>query len=366
MSKEFHSLTVKEVRPETADAVTISFTIPADLAEAFHYEPGQHLTLRFQLNGKEVRRAYSMCSSPLDSDLAITVKRVRKGIVSNHINDNLKPGQQVEVMPPEGRFFIPRDPEQRRTYYLLGAGSGITPLMSLTRTILEEEPQSSVYLLYGNRNEESIIFRNELAALQQKYKGQFTHTLILSQPKRDKPKGLSGIFNKGTITWEGLVGRIDAGVIDRFLSDHPQQTKTATYFICGPGSMIDTAEAALLARGIDKKDLHAERFISAEPGHAGTISGTAGAMLTAHLNGQVVTLPVPANKTILDVLIDGKHNPPYSCTAGACSSCMAKVLKGSVKMEACYALDDDEVAAGFVLTCQSHPTSAEVEVTYDV
>ncbi len=366
MDKHFHALKVKEVRTETPDTKTLIFEVPDELKETFRYRQGQYLTLRFFINGKEERRSYSMCSSPLEPDLAVTVKRLKGGLVSNYINDHVKTGQTIEVMPPDGRFFTELHPGAQKTYYLFGAGSGITPLFSILKTILEQEPQSIVHLLYGNRNEDSIIFKTELDRLQQRYAGQFLVEYILSQPHRAKADGLRGFFSKGKISWEGKVGRIDAGQVEKFLVEHPQRAKEAVYFICGPGSMIDTVEKALLNRGIHKKAIHTEHFTTAPIAEASRAKGVSGAKVRVVLNGNPIEISVPANKTILDVLIDNKYDPPYSCTSGACSTCMAKVTKGSVKMDVCYALDEEEVAQGYVLTCQSHPATDEVELTYDL
>jgi ring-1,2-phenylacetyl-CoA epoxidase subunit PaaE len=370
MSKQFYKLVVKEIKRETPDAVSVSFTVPEELKETFQYTQGQFLTLKFQIKGQEVRRSYSMCSSPLEENLTVTVKKVKSGVVSCYIHDNLQPGQTVEVMPPEGRFFTKLEEEQRKTYYLFGAGSGITPLFSILKTILEKEPQNAVFLLYGNRDEESIIFREALEELQRRYEGQLHVEHILSRPRREKPKGLGGIFSKGVSTWPGKTGRISAAHVNEFMEENPPRSKEVECFICGPGDMIDVVKAALTGRGIGKEHIHTEHFSAGIVGKGGTAKQNGAqimkGMVKVHLEGQLIEIEVPPGKTILDTLIDEGYDPPYSCTSGACSTCMAKVLKGSVTMDACFALDSEEVEEGYILTCQSHPTSPELELTYEV
>lgn len=368
---EFFHLKVKGINPETADTVTIEFDIPEELNEKFKYKQGQYISLRTHLGGHELRRSYSMSSSPLDKKLAITVKKVAGGKVSSWLHDSVKAGDTLEVAPPDGRFYTNLDPEKRGTYYMIGSGSGITPLMSIIRTALEAEPMSAIFLLYGSRNEESIIFRDELDRLSERYAGQLHVEYVLSQPKKNSGSGLFGMFRKSSSNWQGKSGRIVAKTVNAFLDEQLARgpEHDCNYFICGPGSMTEDVKSTLLSRGISAKQVHAEHFVNANhiPGeYAASPSSSGEKRAVIHLKGERIELPIPAGATILDVLIKQKFDPPYSCTAGACSTCMAKLISGKVKMDACYALDDDEVKSGYILTCQSHPETDVVELTYDM
>ncbi len=364
----FHPLAIASLTPETADSITVAFRVSDDLAEAFKYRAGKFLTLKFVINGKEERRAYSMCSAPQDAELAVTVKRVKGGVVSNHIADFLRPGDTVEVMPPQGRFMVAPDHKARRDYYLFGAGSGITPLMSILRNILEEEPKSRVFLLYGNRDEDSIMFEKQLEDLTSRYAGQLEVEHTLSRPKKYKVGGLKGFFTGGERKWTGAVGRVGIKAVQAFMDRHPGSVADKQYFVCGPGQMIDDVEQALLGLGVHKEVIHSERFVSANAvKNTAPVAGKVqNAKVIATLGGKEVEVVLKPGQTILDGLLESGAAPPYSCLAGACSTCMAKVTKGGVKMEVCFAIDDDEIAQGYVLACQSHPTTEEVHVTFDV
>jgi len=367
---EFYPLKIKKIIRETPDTITLEFEIPVDLQDIFSYQQGQYVTLRQQYEGQELRRSYSMSSSPLEKRLAVTVKKVEGGRMSNYLHDVAKEGHALEVAPPDGRFYNTLHPEKRRTYYLFGAGSGITPLMSILKTILEGEPMSAVFLLYGSRNEESIIFSDELDRLTERYDGQLHVEHILSQPKKAGSGGLLGMFRKSSSNWQGKTGRIAPRAANVFLDDNMARgpEDDCMYYVCGPGSMADDVKAALLTRGIPAKQIHVEYFVNANhvPGDIADTGATTGKRIIVHLKGQRIELPMPDGATILDVLVKEKYDPPYSCTAGACSTCMAKVINGKVKMDACYALDDDEVKDGYILTCQSRMDSQVVELTYDM
>jgi ring-1,2-phenylacetyl-CoA epoxidase subunit PaaE len=368
---DFFQLTIKSKTAETPDTVTLELDVPLELQDLFHYKQGQYLTLRLALGGRELRRSYSMSSSPLENRLAVTVKKVAGGQASSYLHDQAQVGDALEVAPPEGRFFSELNPDKRRTYYLFGAGSGITPLLSIAKTILESEPMSAIFLLYGSRDEENIIFRDALDQLAERYVGQLHVEHVLSRPRKESGSGgLFGMFKKSTTNWQGKVGRITGRLATTFLDENMPHGPEADccYFICGPGDMADAVKATLLGRGILAKQIHTEHFVNAThtPGDIAEGSASGGRRVVAHLKGARIELPVPEGATVLDVLVKAKHDPPYSCTAGACSTCMAKLLNGKVRMEACYALDDEEVKAGYILTCQSHLETDVVELTYDM
>ncbi len=361
----FVKLRIHKIQLETADTISVFFDVPAELRNQFEYVPGQYLTLRANVNGSEVRRAYSISSAPHDANIGVTIKRIAGGKLSTFIHSNWKAGDVVEVAAPEGNFILHTDHDKKRKHCFIAAGSGITPIVSMVKTLLEEEPMSQAILLYGSRDEKNIIFKETLDALELKYEGQLKVVHTLSSPVKQSEPGLKGIFKKAKTTWKGETGRISKEKIDAFVKANIlPDSNTTQYYLCGPGDLIGNAEKVLEKLGVEKSRIHREFFSTpAESGNA--VAGSA-SHVKVHLNGKVIEMDVDGKKPILDELIARKKNPPYSCTSGACSSCMAKTISGEVKMDACYALDEEELKKGYILTCQAKPVSTELEITYDV
>ena len=368
MANSFHTLKVKEVVRETADATSVYFEIPSDLKETFAYRPGQYLTVKFIVNNEECRRAYSICTSPLDEELAVTVKRVEKGRVSNYINDHIKEGSEVEVMPPMGKFTVDIDKENETDYYMFAGGSGITPMMSIIKTVLEKEPKSVCNLLYGNRNEDSIIFDDIFKGLEQKYGDRLYIRHIMSMPQPKKVKGLAGLFGKKKIQWHGWSGFLNQNKINAFISNNRARGEQQKYLICGPGIMMDLVTESLKNLTIPDDEVMVEYFATPKKVDGDIVverfKGTA--KISVQLQGKQHNVEISDDTTILEALLKKGEEPPFSCSSGACSTCIAKLTKGTVAMDACYALEDDELANGMILTCQAHPTSERVELSYDV
>lgn len=364
MSNQLHELHVREVVRETAEAVTVIFDVPQDLESTFARKAGQYLTLETTINTETVRRAYSISTAIHDPHLAVTVKQLRGGKMSTYINEHLQAGHTLMVLPPEGTFTVVPDHDLRQHHVFVAAGSGITPVMSMIRTILEEEPMSTCHLLYGNRNENTIIFKTTLDALEQKYAGQLSVVHILSKPVLHRQAGISGLFKAPLPSWKGPVGRIDADLLENYLKEKTINRQQAQYYICGPGALIATVEEHLKGSIENKKHIHVEYFSAPIGQETAGEEGGAGAVEVL-LKGQTIRIDVPASKSILDVLIDKGVDPPYSCSSGACSTCMAKVKTGKVMMDACFALDDDEIAEGYILTCQAHPITPQVSISFD-
>jgi ring-1,2-phenylacetyl-CoA epoxidase subunit PaaE len=356
MDKHFHALKVAEIVPETAEANSIRFEIPVELRDAFAFRAGQHLTLRATIGGEELRRNYSLCTAPDENDWMVTVKRIAGGIFSNWVGDELKPRDTIDVMPPHGSFTTEFSSKSKRRIVGIAGGSGITPVMSLLRTTLKQEPQSEFTLLYGNRDSSSIIFLEELAKLKDRYMGRFALHHFLAEEAGDVE-----LFN-------GMLDRARCDEAIAALVGDPADVDA--WFICGPGPMMDAAEGALLDRNVEKERIHIERFTADRPSAALAAemaqlqTKAAGATMSVTLDGRTRRVPF-TEANILDSARAAGLPAPFACKAGVCATCRAKVTAGKVEMAARYGLTDEEVAAGYVLTCQSVPAGGGVAVDYD-
>jgi ring-1,2-phenylacetyl-CoA epoxidase subunit PaaE len=356
MAEHFHALRVVEIVPETADANSIRFEIPGNLRDRFAFKAGQHLTLRATIDGEEVRRNYSLCTAPTDGDWMVTVKRIGGGIFSNWVRNQLRPGDTLDVMPPHGSFTTEFSALKARHLIGIAGGSGITPVMSLIKTLLREEPESRFTLLYGNRDSSSVIFLETLAGLKDKHLGRFEIYHFLDAEDQDIE-----LFN-GMLDRERLDEAIAALV--------PDAAEVDGWFICGPGPMMDAAEGALLDRNIPKERIHIERFTADRP--VGAVARemaqlqtqAEGVTVSVTLDGRTRRVPFTAGN-ILDSARASGLPAPFACKAGVCATCRAKVTKGKVEMAVHYGLTDEEVADGYVLTCQSVPVGDGVAVDYD-
>jgi ring-1,2-phenylacetyl-CoA epoxidase subunit PaaE len=356
MAEHFHALRVAEIVPETSEANSIRFEIPPELRERFTFKAGQHLTLRATLNGEEVRRNYSLCTAPDENDWLVTVKRIGGGLFSNWVGDQLKVGDIVDVMPPHGSFTTEFAAANKRHLVGIAGGSGITPVMSLIKTTLKCEPQSQFTLLYGNRDSSSVIFLEALAALKDKHLGRFEIYHFLDQEEQD-----IDLFN----------GMLDRARCEEAI-EHlvPDAAEVDGWFICGPGPMMDAAEGVLLDRNIAKERIHIERFTADRPPGSVTReiaelqTKAEGVTVSVTLDGRTRKVPFTQGN-ILDSARASGLPAPFACKAGVCATCRAKVTKGKVEMAARYGLTDEEVADGYVLTCQSVPLDDGVAVDYD-
>lgn len=353
---KFYPLKVRDIRRETPDTVSVSFEVPDTLRETFRFVQGQHLTLRTGINGEEVRRAYSICTAPHENDLRVAIKKVEGGLFGTFASERLKVGDTLESMPPLGHFYTELDPENRNLYVAFAAGSGITPVMSILKTTLVQEPYSRFILFYGNRGFDHIIFREQLEHLKNLYPDRLAVHHVLSR------ESLGSDLFKGHI--DGEKCRSYARLLFR-------AEDVDAYFLCGPEEMIFSVKEALEKLGVAPKRIHFELF---------TTSGakkqpTAGAAKKESFDASVTVIQDGAQfdfmltsdgSTLLDAAMRAGADLPFSCKGGVCSTCKARVLEGEVTMELCYGLEPEEVAAGYVLTCQSHPRSKKVVVSFDV
>ncbi|MBL0308419.1 MAG: 2Fe-2S iron-sulfur cluster binding domain-containing protein [Bacteroidetes bacterium] len=362
MSK-FHKLKVSGVKNEIAEAVSVSFEVPEEIKQHYIYHPGQYTTLKLLINGEHVNRSYSFCSSPyLNEPLTIAVKRVSGGKGSNFINDNFKPGIEIEVMEPMGNFHAPIEASNQKHYILFAGGSGITPIISILKSVLTKEPQSKVTLFYGNRNESSIIFKDKLEEASAQHSDRLKLVHIFDAP--------------ASSAWP-YTGYMVKDMALRLMRENTDLNfQQAVFFICGPTPMMKSIEEALGTLQISKEQIHIEYFTArldedkkaADVGAAviGDVPFEGKTKVKIIYDGKEREFEVSGKETILEAALDAGYDPPYSCMVAACCTCRAKLVSGKVEMDDRESLTDGEIAKGYVLTCQSHPKSHGIVLNYDV
>lgn len=359
----FFELDVQDVIRETNDAVTLVLQADKNIASQFQFQPGQYVTLRIPIEGKVYRRAYSLSTSPLDKQLSITVKEIQGGSVSPYLCNHITKGTKLEALPPMGDFTYHAATEKGKSYYMFAGGSGITPIFSNLKTILQTEPQSLVHVLFGNKNEESIIFRDELAKLAEQYPKQLHIQYALEEVEKKNWFSSLLVEEDAKVAIEIQEGRADASMTNLFLDRHRPQHRQVEYFICGPSQMMENIEKVLLNRGINPENIRLERFTD-ENQQIIAKDAKIVSTLTAHLKGETITVSMREGETILAALIEKGMDPPYSCRTGSCATCIGKCTSGRVKMNANATLEDEDVAKGLVLTCQAVPLTEAVEIYY--
>lgn len=357
MSIHFHKLKVKEVNKETADCVSVLFDVPEELKETFQFKQGQSLTMRTFINGEEMRRTYSICSSPLENKWRVAIKKVDGGAFSSFANEHLKKGDHLEVMPPVGKFYVELKGTNNKNYLAIAAGSGITPVISIIKTTLQAEPLSKFTLIYGNRSRSSIIFFEELEALKNKYIDRFNFINVLSRERTETS------IHSGRINQEKLIE----------LSKLINFNTADDIFICGPEEMIFCIKAFLEQKGIESKKIHFELFTV--PGEKQSVINRAKSAdntgprsrITVRLDGRSFDFDLSFNNdtTILDAALQQGADLPFACKGGVCCTCKAKLTEGEVSMDVHWGLEEEEVEQGYILTCQSHPKTERVVVDFD-
>jgi ring-1,2-phenylacetyl-CoA epoxidase subunit PaaE len=360
VAKHFRPLKISEIRNETEDCVSVSFHIPDEWKEEFRYKAGQNITIRSRVGDEELRRSYSICSSPWENELRVAIKKQEGGRFSSYAHTYFKPSLVLDVLAPTGNFILNLQASHKKHYVAFAAGSGITPVISLLKTILKEEPLSRFTLVYGNRNRNAVIFREKLMALKNDYPERFQMIPVFSREKMDAP-----VFE----------GRIDAAKCELIFSDIVPLGKNQEYLLCGPAPMIFAVRDWLLAEKIEEKKIHFELF--SDPGESGAPikkiqperkeSPGGKSKVTIRLDGISSDFDIPMEgPTILESAIQAGADLPYACRAGVCASCRAKLVEGKVTMDQNYALAEEELEEGFILTCQAHPASDKLVIDFDI
>jgi len=345
----FYKLHIKEVKRETPSAISVAFTIPTELQSAYKFIAGQYINLKLTLDGKEIRRAYSICSSPNSNELRIAIKSVKNGHFSKFANENLKTSDILEVGQPEGKFTFEPNAERQKNYAAFVAGSGITPVMAILQSVLESEPNSSFVLVYGNKTPEETIFHNQLHELQLKYVGRLFVHYVYSQTKVENE----------------LFGRIDKSNINFMLNNKQKEKEFDKFYLCGPEEMINLATTVLKEHNVADKNIKFELFTTSSAENTEASSHEGHTKITVLVDDEETTFEMSQKQTLLEAALKQGIDAPYSCQGGICSSCLARISKGTAEMKKNSILTDKEVASGLVLTCQAHPTSSEIFVDFD-
>jgi len=357
MSIHFHPLRIQEIRQETPECVSLVFEIPEQLKKRFQFKQGQSLTMRTTLRNEEIRRTYSICSSPLDNEVRVAIKKVNGGLFSTFANEDLKAGGMLEVMEPVGKFYTDLDPTQKKNYLAFAAGSGITPVLSLIKATLVVESSSHFTLVYGNRSRSSIIFFEELQAIKNKYLQRFNLINVLSRERTETP------INYGRINMDKLVEL--SALIDYKSMDE--------IFICGPEEMIFGIKAFLEQKEVNRKKIHFELFTT--PGEKKmeistqkpAIEESVKSKIVVKLDGRSFDFTLGLDdESILDAALKQGADLPYACKGGVCCTCKARLIEGQVEMDVHWGLEEEEIEQGYILTCQSHPKTRKVVVDFDV
>jgi len=356
MTPKFHSLKINDVKKETEDTVSISFTVPQNLRNDYNFESGQYLTLKADIDNEDVRRSYSLCSSPFENEWRVAVKQVPDGKFSTYANKVLEEGMLLDVMTPTGNFKLSTNASNANSYVLFAAGSGITPMLSIAKSALHDEPNSDVTLFYGNKGFASIIFREEIEALKNEYMGRLRIIHVLSR------ESLGNAIQKGRIDKEKTIQLFDA-----FLKD----IEISGAYICGPESMIMGVKEALIEKGTAPSNIHFELFTAPSTENEKTDLTTVSldqveSNVSVIIDGEQIDINLDSNgENILDAAQKAGGDLPFACKGGVCCTCKAKILEGSARMDVNYALEEDEVSSGYILTCQAHPTSEKLVVSFD-
>jgi ring-1,2-phenylacetyl-CoA epoxidase subunit PaaE len=351
----FHRLAVNDLRREAADAISLTFAIPKQLSDDYRFTPGQYLTLRTMMDGEEVRRSYSICSGPDDGELRIAVKKVDGGAFSSWAAEELKAGDELDVMTPTGRFGVAPAPAEARTYVGFAAGSGITPILSIVKGVLAREPKSRFFLFYGNRTTAGMLFREALEELKDRFLDRLSLFHVISGEEQDIPI---------------LHGRLDGEKVRALLRSLVPAATVDHVFICGPTGMSEDVEATCREIGIAPERIHVERFVSGlggkpRPKTVVPASAPPKAIAALIIDGKRREVPVAEGEAILDAALRGGVDLPFACKGGMCSTCRAKLVEGKAEMDVNYSLEPWELQAGFILTCQAKPVSDKVVVDYD-